>query len=863
MNNNSKNLKNVFNFKRMDIEMIPEEDEERLKTENETGKKFYENHYDKKIESLADKIKENQFKRKMIRNAKSIKNNLEFINGNIQKEDFDKKNTSNITINQTDKENNKKNFDYYNNIKLKLDNKDSRTPRRNSSNNNFKSSYENTKINYNDIKSINTINGIQKLYPYNFSININSDSIADENNNINDKNLKKSNSQVLNKGNDKWTKSYCKLDESENNKKINIFHSKSVNWNISNSKKRIVFHKKDNQFENHVKEDNNRKLKSFSNNLIISTEKNPVHTKNDMNINSNKLNFYKSTHTDQYNYKNVNNSDGQIIKFDNNDKPNFENSFDQISEISIKNNSSINTNYNMSHDKEKNLNESILINENNSIEKRVDNLNIQENNELKNLIDFISKKQISLKKIIINNFKIKEGRKDNMSKNSSLNYQSNTNNSNSDYSKKNAISNSKHTDSVDTDVSLLNQNFDIDNKSKLSFKYMKEIKDKQNSQLNIVKISKTLISDEASNKDYDLLNKFKIIAKNCNLDNFQNEMINNNINNNSIYTNEKSNSSIFLSKIRVKSPIISNWKHNLSDKENSNSFNSNHNCKNSKHQDNHKINESKDILNNNFDFNELNCEENDKTTLKLKYKRSKLSDLDLIPVKFPIFISESTKNMNNKSNLFNRNFESDKTNKDMKLPNINITLNKSINSNFDINDNKNSFINTKILNNFDNSVLKDKSLSKCKNNNSSLYSNRFDFNINSKIDEEIIEFHEKEKNHSIKNNNLKDKDYNSIMQNVLYTAEFQKNYENNLEKNIFGVGENHIRDPNINFVNQLSKKINSSNNHSDRKKLNKIKINFKQNNNMKNKNGFSIKKENENEKKSQPIKLFNMNLNKI
>jgi hypothetical protein len=42
MYNSLKIPKNIYTYKKMDIEMIPEEDEERLKTENETGKKFYD-----------------------------------------------------------------------------------------------------------------------------------------------------------------------------------------------------------------------------------------------------------------------------------------------------------------------------------------------------------------------------------------------------------------------------------------------------------------------------------------------------------------------------------------------------------------------------------------------------------------------------------------------------------------------------------------------------------------------------------------------------------------------------------------------------------------------------------------------------
>jgi hypothetical protein len=154
-----------------------------------------------------------------------------------------------------------------------------------------------------------------------------------------------------------------------------------------------------------------------------------------------------------------------------------------------------------------------------------------------------------------------------------------------------------------------------------------------------------------------VVNKQNTTSKNNYSNCSQTEIINGYANNNSIYTNEKSLSSIFQNKVRVKSYITSQTKLNLLEKENNDSFISNNDCLNINNIDNEKeskkINESEDILNNNFDFNELQTEEHENGRLKINIGKGKISDFDLLSIKFPVFTCESTKNKNNNSNLFN------------------------------------------------------------------------------------------------------------------------------------------------------------------------------------------------------------------
>lgn len=191
--------------------MIPEEDEERLKTENETGKKFFDQHNNKqyninnpntfdketnifKQESLAEIIKENQIKKKFNKelvsslssgnnysnkaNSKNKFGEILLVKFNENKQQKDQGNT----IQPNDKK-------LISQLQLQLNKLGSNTNFNNAeASSNARPSFEfllkspslethnhnnnSEKINYNDVQSLNIINRINNLYRYNFSINV-------------------------------------------------------------------------------------------------------------------------------------------------------------------------------------------------------------------------------------------------------------------------------------------------------------------------------------------------------------------------------------------------------------------------------------------------------------------------------------------------------------------------------------------------------------------------------------------------------------------------------------------------------------------------------------------------------------------
>lgn len=859
--------------------MIPEEDEERLKTEYETGKKFYDNYQQvKKEESLAEKLKENQIKKRIFTCNKSNKKNFSSLFNNFSKEEKENS-TINLTnhnkqneISYVNHENNfQKNSDLLNKIKSSF-NKKSITPKGDLCKNESNFIDRNKKINYNDVRSIKNFTQINNLYSYNYSININGIKASDQKDSDLNQNhnffLKKSNSEIF--GNESPTNKISKLDlikpinnkDNSYSKKLNLFHSKSENFDI------IQYNNKDNNQNKSLNKDSSLKRKNdLEDKEEIIQFKLKRNNYNPTPISNRLIGDIKNLTLNVKNNKNNNCSNPELGNYE---KLDFQNSFDQISEISIKNNTTLNTNYNMSPDKEKTLNESIFINQDSKEKIQDRNLN-QENNDLKSIIDYINKKQIEKKKIINSSLKIKDENKGNVSKNSSINmnYQNNTNNSNSAYSKKNTNINSKNIDSVDTDVSILNFHLELNNKSKLSIKQIKDIKLHETNHLNILKLSKIMLNDEINSRENTSLNKINIYSKNLNGNSSQNENLYINAKNNSFYK-KKTDSSLFHSRIRVNSYINSKIKINVLEKENNSSFgfnNFNLNISNKEMGiENNKINESQDVLNHNFDFNELKNDENDNLYLNLKKRKNKIPDIDVTNLKFPIFTCESTRNRKNNSNLLHCNMNMEIFSKDMKLPLINNCLNKSAINNDEFIENKNYIWNKKI-NIFNNSnILKDKSFLKSQNfkNNSSLISNKND-NLNSNFEEEVIDPLEKDKMIVLKTFNIKNNTNSSLnlsIQNLNGGKIFSTPFPNE-DKLIFEKSKTlervHSNEGKTNFLIPIKNKINSTTKYNNNLKvLNKNSVNlFPINKHYHNTNEFILKKDLETDKNRLPIKIFN------
>ena len=387
--NKSENKKNIFTYKKLEIEMIPEEDEERIKTENETGKKFYEENNSEKIkkdshkkqESLNKKLKENQ-----IKNINKIKD-LKVFN------DLKIKQTPQYLNNQKDNINsrvdilnicNNSNFNDLINKKNKQILYDSNSQIIN-------------KINFNDLNPENLKNSMKNIYNYNYNIN------------IEDKNLENISETEINncftideiKTSKLFLKNYKTIES--NNTNISIPKQITKISNNLNSKNNcanniiqtINFQKKSNFSFN---ENNNLK----KNNIILN--ENEIYIKNSIKLEkSSKLleNF-------------------ECLP----QEKNFHNSFDQISEISFTNLTN-SANFIIQPDEES-FNKSIYFpNTPNKHEE------MQENKEIKNIIDFFNHKKTNSNNTSKASYK-----------NTSLNlYNKNIN--------------SKNLDSVETDVSIL------------------------------------------------------------------------------------------------------------------------------------------------------------------------------------------------------------------------------------------------------------------------------------------------------------------------------------------------------------------------------------------------------------------------
>ncbi len=212
----------------------------------------------------------------------------------------------------------------------------------------------------------------------------------------------------------------------------------------------------------------------------------------------------------------------------------------------------------------------------------------------------------------------------------------------------------------------------------------------------------------------------------------------------------------------------------------------------------------------------------------------------------------------------------DKHNKEMKLPIINNSMNKSINVYSDMNEKKNLMNNLNVKNS-NNSILKEKSFIRNVKNNSSLRSNRLDFNI----DEDIIESIEKDKFVSFKDNCLKD-----LKRNINKVPNQFDRERNKITSSHSQINENYIIENNpirerqilsnegkTMSLNPIKNMVNSPNNHHNNlnnnvRNFNKSKVNPSLTDNVNNINCFILKNACH-DKKSKPIKLFNINLNKV
>lgn len=408
-------------------------------------------------------------------------------------------------------------------------------------------------------------------------------------------------------------------------------------------------------------------------------------------VNNHKNKIYKLNRVQGCNSKSdIPVSFNKNINFDTSDKQqNFENSLDQISEISIKNNNTtLNSNFNISQNKEDALNQENSDSMPCSPEKdrnyffSSDKNNQQEAKELKSIIDFINRKQQQQQQQTQQQFCNKKLLTNAHFEKPEINFSSPSipvSNSKSFKARKNT--NSVY--NLKAKLKLLEQEKKEDENGEKSFNHQTPEANQADilSQINNLKKKKTC--SQVNN------------SINANISGFYKQKINkeDNKNFNNFYESGEYTNHI--------STCINSNIHNFN---NFNNFNYNKYKKNKSHNittstennfnsayinskgNNNDIDDTEDILNNNYDFthteNKAAGETSKKKPFKLKLKTNKnLVDLDVLNIKCPTFTCESTKNTTNKSNLLysNNNIILENSSKDIKLPLIN-GLNKSINN---------------------------------------------------------------------------------------------------------------------------------------------------------------------------------------